>query len=348
MKRYLYRLIILLVVSSFFICCDKIDDGKMIIPQALNIGDTIAFCAPAAPLDTTRMILAKKRLIEMGFYVVQSESLFRRWGYLAGSDAMRADELMIFFQDPTIKAIFPGTGGYGTTRILDLLDYTIIRNNPKIFIGFSDITGLHIALNQIANLVTFHTPNPMYGLGSKGGLEPMAETYFWSLLKGNNEIYQIPFDLYEDSSQVEVIAPGKAQGCLVGGNLSLVCATMGSPYEIQTNGKLLFMEDIGEAPYRIDRYLRELKLAGKLDAVAGVILGRFTRRKEEPPDKPGDFTMDEVLDQYFKNLNVPVIKNFPAGHVRSNISLPLGVLAELDTEQGVLRFLESSTLNRDR
>ena len=320
----------------------------MIIPRALNIGDTIAFCAPAAPLDTTRMILAKNRLIEMGFYVVQSESLFRRWGYLAGSDSLRADELMGFFQDPTVKAIFPGTGGYGTTRILDQLDYTIIRNNPKIFIGFSDITGLHIALNQIANLVTFHTPNPMYGLGSKGGLEPMAETYFWSLLKGNDEIYQIPFDLNGDSLRVEVIAPGKAQGCLVGGNLSLVCATMGSPYEIQTNGKLLFMEDIGEAPYRIDRYLRELKLAGKLDAVSGVILGRFTRRKEEPPDKPGDFTMDEVLDQYFKNLNVPVIKNFPAGHVRSNISLPLGVLAELDTEQGVLRFLESSTLNRDR
>ena len=320
----------------------------MIIPRALNIGDTIAFCAPAAPLDTTRMILAKNRLIEMGFYVVQSESLFRRWGYLAGSDSLRADELMVFFRNPTIKAIFPGTGGYGSTRILDQLDYTIIRSNPKIFIGFSDITGLHIALNQIANLVTFHTPNPMYGLGSKGGLEPMAETYFWSLLKGNDEIYQIPFDLYGDSLRVEVIASGKAQGCLVGGNLSLVCATMGSPYEIQTNGKLLFMEDIGEAPYRIDRYLRELKLAGKLDAVAGVILGRFTRRKEEPPDKPGDFTMDEVLDQYFKNLNVPVIKNFPAGHVRSNISLPLGVLAELDTEQGVLRFLESSTLNRDR
>ena len=320
----------------------------MIIPRALNIGDTIAFCAPAAPLDTTRMILAKNRLIEMGFYVVQSESLFRRWGYLAGSDSLRADELMVFFRNPTIKAIFPGTGGYGSTRILDQLDYTIIRSNPKIFIGFSDITGLHIALNQIANLVTFHTPNPMYGLGSKGGLEPMAETYFWSLLKGNDEIYQIPFDLYGDSLRVEVIAPGKAQGCLVGGNLSLVCATLGSPYEIQTNGKLLFMEDIGEAPYRIDRYLRELKLAGKLDAVSGVILGRFTRRKEEPPDKPGDFTMDEVLDQYFKNLNVPVIKNFPAGHVRSNISLPLGVLAELDTEQGVLRFLESSTLNRDR
>ena len=122
----------------------------MIKPQALNIGDTIAFCAPAAPLDTTRMILAKKRLTGMGFYVLQSESLFRRWGYLAGSDAQRAEELMDFFQDRTIKAIFPGTGGYGTTRILDLLDYAIIRSNPKIFIGFSDITGVHIALNQIA------------------------------------------------------------------------------------------------------------------------------------------------------------------------------------------------------
>ena len=159
---------------------------------------------------------------------------------------------------------------------------------------------------------------------------------------------QIPFDLYGDSLGVEVMVPGKAQGCLAGGNLSLICAAMGSPYEIQTNGKLLFMEDIGEAPYRIDRYLRELKLAGKQDRVAGVILGRFTRRKEEPPDKPGDFTMDEVLEQYFKNFNVPVVKNFPAGHVRTNISLPLGIPAELDTEQGVLRLLESPTVNRDR
>ena len=320
----------------------------MIKPQALNIGDTIVFCAPAAPLDTTRIILAKKRLTEMGFYVLQPVSLFRRWGYLAGSDAQRAEELMAFFQDRTVKAIFPGTGGYGTTRILDLLDYAIIRSNPKIFIGFSDITGVHIALNQMADLVTFHTPNPMYGLGSDEGLEPTAETYFWSLLSGDEKMYQIPFNLYGDSLGVEVMVPGKAQGCLAGGNLSLICAAMGSPYEIQTNGKLLFMEDIGEAPYRIDRYLRELKLAGKLDRVAGVILGRFTRRKEEPPDNPGDFTMEEVLEQYFKNFNVPVVKNFPAGHVRTNISLPLGVPAELDTEQGVLRLLESPTVNKDR
>jgi muramoyltetrapeptide carboxypeptidase len=124
-------------------------------------------------------------------------------------------------------------------------------------------------------------------------------------------MYQIPFDLYGDSLGVEVMVPGKGQGCLAGGNLSLICAAMGSPYEIQTNGKLLFMEDIGEAPYRIDRYLRELKLAGKLDRVAGVILGSFARRKEKPPDKPGDFTMEEVLEQYFKNFNVPVVKIFP-------------------------------------
>ena len=125
------------------------------------MGDTIAFCAPSGFLDSSRMSLAKKRLIEKGFYIVYDDSLFRNWGYLAGKDIIRAYELMTYFEDKSIKAIFPGTGGYGATRILSLLDYNIINDNPKIFIGFSDITALHIAFNGLSKLVTFHTPNPI-------------------------------------------------------------------------------------------------------------------------------------------------------------------------------------------
>ena len=310
-------------------------------PPALLIGDTIAFCAPSGFLDSVRMSLAKTRLEEKGFYIVREDSIYRRWGYLAGTDAQRASELMSYFKDKSVRAIFPGTGGYGSTRILSMLDYNIIESNPKIFIGFSDITALHIAFNQLANLITFHTPNPMYGLGSKKGLDPISELYFWSLLMNSNDYtYEIPFDLYGDSLKVQTMVPGIASGKLVGGNLSLICSTMGSVFEIQTVGSILFIEDVGEAPYRIDRYLSELKLAGKLDRVNGIIIGRFSRRETEAPDRSTDFKMHQVFQQYFSKMKVPVIFNFPSGHGSKNVSLPLGCIVEINTVYETFKVLE--------
>ena len=246
----------------------------------------------------------------------------------------------------SVKAIFPGTGGYGSTRILSMLDYDIIKSNPKIFIGFSDITALHIAFNQLANLITFHTPNPMYGLGSKKGLDPISELYFWSLLMNSNDYtYEIPFDLYGDSLKVQTMVPGIASGKLVGGNLSLICSTMGSVYEAETRGSILFIEDVGEAPYRIDRYLSELKLAGKLDLVNGIIIGRFSRRETEAPDRSTDFKMHQVFQQYFSKMKVPVIFNFPSGHGSKNVSLPLGCIVEINTEYETFKVLEPPIKN---
>ena len=315
-------------------------------PSALLVGDTVAFCAPSGFLDSVRMSLAKTRLEEKGFYIVQEQSLFRRWGYLAGTDEQRANELMNYFRDKSVKAIFPGTGGYGSTRILGMLDYNIIKDNPKIFIGFSDITALHVAFNQLGDLITFHTPNPMYGLGSEKGLDPTSELYFWSLIMNSDDYnYEIPFDLYGDSLKVQTMVPGVASGNLVGGNLSLLCSTMGSDYEIQTGGSILFIEDVGEAPYRVDRYLRELKLAGKLDVVNGIIIGRFSRRESENPDKPSDFKMSQVFQQYFSELNVPVIFDFPAGHGSKNISLPLGGNVLIDTKNEIFKVLEPPIKN---
>ena len=279
MKSLNKHIIIISTIFSFFFIFSCSSDSSSIMqkPPALLVGDTIAFCAPSGFLDSVRMSLAKTRLEEKGFYIVREDSIYRRWGYLAGTDAQRASELMSYFKDKSVRAIFPGTGGYGSTRILSMLDYDIIKSNPKIFIGFSDITALHIAFNQLANLITFHTPNPMYGLGSKKGLDPISELYFWSLLMNSNDYtYEIPFDLYGDSLKVQTMVPGIASGKLVGGNLSLICSTMGSVYEAETRGSILFIEDVGEAPYRIDRYLSELKLAGKLDLVNGIIIGRFS------------------------------------------------------------------------
>ena len=315
-------------------------------PPALLVGDTIAFCAPSGFLDSVRMSLAKTRLEEKGFYIVREDSIYRRWGYLAGTDAQRASELMSYFKDKSVRAIFPGTGGYGSTRILSMLDYNIIKSNPKIFIGFSDITALHIAFNQLANLITFHTPNPMYGLGSKKGLDPISELYFWSLLMNSNDYtYEIPFDLYGDSLKVQTMVPGIASGKLVGGNLSLICSTMGSVFEIQTVGSILFIEDVGEAPYRIDRYLSELKLAGKLDRVNGIIIGRFSRRETEAPDRSTDFKMHQVFQQYFSIMKVPVIFNFPSGHGSKNVSLPLGCIVEINTDFETFKVLEPPIKN---
>ena len=348
MKSFNKHIIIISAIFSFFFIFSCSSDSSLIMqkPPALLVGDTIAFCAPSGFLDSVRMSLARSRLEEKGFYITQEESLYRRWGYLAGTDEQRASELMHHFKDKSVKAIFPGTGGYGSTRILSMLDYDIIKGNPKIFIGFSDITALHIAFNQLANLITFHTPNPMYGLGSKKGLDPISELYFWSLLMNSNDYtYEIPFDLYGDSFKVQTMVPGIASGKLVGGNLSLICSTMGSVYEAKTMGSILFIEDVGEAPYRIDRYLSELKLAGKLDLVNGIIIGRFSRRETEAPDRSTDFQMHQVFQQYFSKMKVPVIFNFPSGHGSKNVSLPLGCIVEINTDDEIFKVLESPIKN---
>ena len=340
------HIIIISSIFFFILSCSSDWSSSIQKPSALLVGDTVAFCAPSGFLDSVRMSLAKTRLEEKGFYIVQEQSLFRRWGYLAGTDEQRANELMTYFRDKSVKAIFPGTGGYGSTRILSMLDYNIIKDNPKIFIGFSDITALHVAFNQLGDLITFHTPNPMYGLGSEKGLDPISELYFWSLIMNSDDYnYEIPFDLYGDSLKVQTMVPGVASGKLVGGNLSLLCSTMGSDYEIQTGGSILFIEDVGEAPYRVDRYLRELKLAGKLDVVNGIIIGRFSRRKSESPDKPSDFKISQVFQQYFSEMNVPVIFDFPSGHGSKNISLPLGGNVLIDTKNEIFKVLEAPIKN---
>ncbi len=316
-------------------------------PPALRPGDTIAFVAPAGPLDRKRMELARKRLEAMGFVVRVPDDLYRTRGYLAGDDHRRAAELMAAFRDPDVRGVFPGTGGYGATRILDLLDYDVIRQNPKVLIGFSDITALHLAINRKAGLVTFHSPVPMWGLGSEKGLDPFAARYFWRALlrsryfdaRGRSRPPGYAFELPPDAPPIKTLVPGVGRGRLTGGNLSLIVALIGTEYEIDTDGAVLFLEDVAERPYRIDRYLCQLRLAGKLDHLAGVILGQFT--KCEPKEGEPSLTLDEVFGDYFSHLGVPVIANFPVGHVRRNATLPCGVPVEVDADAGRVRVLEN-------
>jgi len=303
------------------------------------------FVAPAGELDEARMALARQRLEARGYRVVQRADLFAKEGYLAGSDERRAAELMQAFEDPEVDAVFPGTGGYGAMRILDLLDYDAIRRNPKAVIGFSDITALHAALNRRTGLVTFHSPNPMYGLGSEGDATPFSLAWFFRAVEGPRAAYTVDVPAHDGREAVPqpvALAPGRARGRLVGGNLSLISALEGTPYAIDTTDAILLIEDTREAPYRVDRMLCQLRLAGKLGRLRGAVLGQFTRnydREDETRGADPRFSVDGVLRQYFEGLGVPVLMNYPVGHHAMNATLPLGGEVEVDADAGVLRVL---------
>jgi muramoyltetrapeptide carboxypeptidase len=338
-------LVSLIVGASLFLSCDALaaeTARPMIYPALLEQGDTIMFVAPAGKLDRERMELARKRLEERGYRTKQRPDLFAVDGYLAGSDARRAEELMQAFTDPEVNAIFPGTGGYGTMRILELLDYDVIRANPKLLVGFSDITGLHAAFNRRAGLVTYHSPNPMYGLGSEEYLSKFSERYFFRAVEvcpDQQSDYTI--EIFDNAPQPRSWGAGKARGRLTGGNLSLVAALEGTPYAIDTQGVILMIEDVGEAPYRVDRMLRQLQLAGKLSGLRGAVLGQFTKTELREEDTVDDarYSANGVLKQYFQPLGIPVLWNFPIGHHKKNCTLPMGGDVEIDADAGTLRVI---------
>jgi len=318
-----------------------------IFPPALNPGDTIGLVAPSGVLHRKRIERAIERLEQAGFRIKTYGDIYRKRGYLAGDDATRAAELMAAFTDTDVRAIFPARGGYGVTRLLDRLDYDAIREQPKIVTGFSDITALHLALQRLCGWVTFHSPNPMDGLGTVDGLEGLEEHFFWRALRAEQyrddlgQPRKPGYGLIDPHGTVRLgrVRPGRAEGRITGGNLALIAATLGTPYEIETAGRLLFLEDTGEQPYRIDRYLSQLRLAGKLDVAAGIILGYFTDC--QPATGKASLSLEEVLGDYLGHLDIPVARNFPAGHEVPNVTLPLGALARLDADRGSLELLEN-------
>ena len=338
----------LFLLCNLFVATSAAQTGRpMIYPALLEKGDTIMFVAPAGELDRERMELARKRLERCGYRTKQRPDLFTVDGYLAGSDARRAEELMQAFADPEVKAVFPGTGGYGAMRILDLLDYDVIPQNPKLMIGFSDITALHAAINRHAGLVTYHSPVPMWGLGSPEYLSKFSARYFFRAVQVcPDQQGDYTIEIFDDAPQPESWGAGKARGRLTGGNLSLLAAIEGTPYAIETQDAILMIEDVGEAPYRIDRMLRQLQLAGKLSGLRGAVVGQFSKRKNSKEDrfKAGRFSTDGVLKQYFEPLGIPVLWNFPIGHHKKNCTLPMGGEVEIDADSRTLRVIAHEPL----
>ena len=318
---------------------DPIVTADWIRPPALKPGDEIAFVAPAGPAKLPPLQEYAAQLTKGGYRVIIPPGIEKRKsGYLAGTDQERADELNRMIRDPKVRAIFPVCGGFGLSRILDRIDYAALRRDPKIITGYSDLTALHLAVARKAGLITFHSPMPMYHLWERDKPEYAfaAASFRRSVFadayaKGESGyIVAVP----DDARPVKLVG-GPARGRLVGGNLTLICATLATPYALRPEGAILFIEDVNEAPYRVDRMLSQLRLAGVLDAVAGVVAGSFSSR-----DHPDAKELDRVLNEYLGRMKVPVLMKFPVGHTPLNATLPHGGLVELDADRAILRVLE--------
>ena len=312
--------------------------------KALQRGDTIGVVVPAGPLDRERIDRALTRLHERGFRTRTYGNIWRSRGYLAGDDATRAEELTAAFADPQTAAVWCARGGYGVVRLLERLDFELLRRHPKVFIGFSDITALHVAIHERTGLVIFHGPNLQDGFGKVEDMPSANESALWrAVLAGNQRDDAQGYTLdFANMEHVEprVVREGKAAGRLTGGNLAVLCGLMGTPFEIQTAGRILFLEDVSERLYRIDRYLSQLWLAGKLQAAAGVLLGSFSYEDDEPAES--ETAVAALLEEYFGRLNVPVLAGFPAGHGKHNLTLPIGALIEFDADQKRVTVCENT------
>jgi len=305
-------------------------------PKRLCQGDTIGVIAPASPGNLELFRAGVHWLEEQGFQVEFGKTVEQTRGYLAGTDADRAMDINAMFASATIDGIFCLRGGYGTMRLLDLLDYDLIRTHPKVFVGYSDITALHLAIGQRAGLVTFHGPMVASDMGK--GLSDYTWEYFYRAITSSKPLGGIRNPKH--TVYPEFMVPGEAEGHLIGGNLSLIVSTLGTPYEIDTRGKILCLEEIGEEPYRIDRMLTQLSLARKLQEAAGIVIAVCVNCDENDPP---NFTFIEMLRDRLANLDKPVLYNLHFGHTTEKATLPLGVMARLDPKVGGLEIIEAAT-----
>ena len=320
--------------------------AEPIKPKALKQGDTVGLITPStAVTDPEDLIMVERTVRYFGLVPKWGKNVAKRAGYLGGSIDERLEDLHAMFSDPAVKAVFCMRGGYGSGQLLRDIDYGVIKANPKIFVGYSDITAMHLAIYRMTGMVTFHGPVPMSAF-----TDYTQAAYRKALFEPNplGALTNPPEtnDL-RPKHMLRPVRPGKAKGRLIGGNLSLIAATMGTPYEIETRDRILFVEDIDEQPYSIDRMLTQLRLAGKLDQAAGIIFGEChdcRPRDFQPSFTEGSFTTPEVVDRILRDLKVPVLSGLTIGHTPDQLTLPIGVMAELDAGLGTLTVLESATV----
>lgn len=313
----------------------------MIKPHALLPGDTIRLVAPSSPpKDRASLEMAIMAIKTRGYRVKYSDSIFGRSGYLAGSDEERARDFEAAFADDKAQAVLCVRGGYGATRILNHIDWRTVRQ-PKVFMGFSDITALNCALWKKCGFPSFSGPVLTSDLSDEN-LDAHSWDHALSLLSGERrkgKLLTEPFNL----SHPTAIVPGESHGRLIGGNLSILCSLLGTPWFPNVSNAILFLEDVGEPPYKVDRYLTQLRDAGILKQVAGIVLGDFgySEMLRNRDEKQGMQTMEAVLQDRLSDLGVPVLANLPFGHIKPKITIPFGVLVILDANQRNLLLQES-------
>ncbi|WP_380876068.1 peptidase U61 [Sphingomonas sp. DBB INV C78] len=303
----------------------------------LRIGDTVGLIAPASVADEPfNLELAQNSMRGMGLVPKLGRHVSDRFGYLAGTDRDRAADIHAMFADKTVRAVFALRGGWGGGRLLPLLDWDLIRANPKLLVGFSDVTALHLAFAEHAGFPTIHAPNA----GNRWDV--ISWNSFWRMAFAG----QAPLlngaegqDITQDRWRTTTIRPGKASGRLLGGNLTVLSTLMGSPWLPDFDGAILFLEEVGEAEYRIDRMLNQLALAGILGKVAGVVFGQCSRCTSNVADYAG-FTVPQILDQYLSPLGIPAFSGANIGHVSNQLSLPVGAQVRIDAEAGTILLLD--------
>lgn len=312
----------------------------MIKPKRLRNGNTIGVIAPASPSENRSEVPRACEYIErLGYKVVVGKNVNRTRGFVAASEKDRADDFNEMFERDDIDAVFVTQGGYGSAQIINRIDFDMVKEHPKILNGFSDITSLHLAMYKLAGMVSFHGPG-MARFNPEELTDYTREQFFRAIAEPA-PIGEIR--LADKRKWLQRISGGKAEGELVGGNLSLMCASMGTPYEFETEGRIVFFEDVDAEPWIVDGYLSQLRNAGKLDKAAGIVVGECSNcvPRTHEPGFYCDISLEDVLEYYLKPLGIPVIYGLPLGHTDDIATLPLGVMARLDGDSKTFTVLES-------
>lgn len=297
--------------------------------QKISPNSKIGITAPAFPPDAVKLHNGIEYLQSRGHRVVIGDSCTALHGYFAGTDDLRANELHSFFSDPEIDIIICARGGWGTLRMLDKIDYNLIKDNPKLLVGYSDITTLQLAIWKKTGLPSISGPMVAVEMGSD--ILPFTSTHFWDQIFNPEPEYKY----HIDTSETEIWQPGQAAGTLLGGCLSMVSHQLGTPYSPSYSGAIFFIEDLGEEPFKMDRYLAHLKQSGIFNEISGLILGNFLDCEDEDESRK-HISVKDILEEYFKDAPFPVINNFPYGHGMKKVSMPIGAQVQLDTGKKLL------------
>ena len=305
-------------------------------PPRLRIGDTAGLIAPASAVSPRQIDYAQQTLRGMGLVPKLGRNASNVHGYLAGTDAERAADLNAMFADPSIRAVFAISGGWGCARLLPLLDWTTIGANPKLLIGYSDITALHCAFAARAGFPTIHAPN-----AANTWQEVSWHSLWWQAFAGDRPVLGGAQSEEQTGRIGRTLRGGTATGQLVGGNLTVISTLMGTPWMPEMDGAILFLEDVNEAPYRIDRMLQQLSLSGALKKLGGVVFGQCTRCDAPTEgDRTLGFEVDAILDHHLTPLGIPAFAGANIGHIRNQLSVPVGAVVEMDADTRTIRAKE--------